>query len=32
MFKEIQGETEDVVQFICQDWDIQQTPEEINKW
>lgn len=31
MFEEIQGETEDVVQFICQDWDIQQTPEEINK-
>lgn len=32
MFEEIQSVTEDLVLFICQDWDIQLTPEEINKW
>lgn len=31
MFEEIQSVTEDLVLFICQDWDIQLTPEEINK-
>uniref|UniRef100_K1RPB6 Transmembrane protein C6orf70-like protein n=1 Tax=Magallana gigas TaxID=29159 RepID=K1RPB6_MAGGI len=32
MFEEIQSVTEDLVLFICQDWDIQLTPKEINKW
>ena len=30
MFEGIQGVTKDILQLICQDWGILQTPEEIS--
>ena len=31
MFEAIQDVTKDMLQLICQDWGILQTPEEISK-